>query len=156
MNARTTSLLIVLALALVACVAPVQAPQIKAPQTQTEQALPIQSEPAQNKLPAAQSTLDPWAYPDYAMNAFDLYEQHQQQKASIPAVNPYGYPDYALEAMALYQQHQQEKAAFALLNDLLTASQTPANATREQAAFALLRDLLADQPQEPIYETLSR
>ncbi len=90
MNARTTTLLTVLALALAACVAPIQAPPIKAPQPQTEQALPIQREPAQNKLPVTQPSLDPWAYPDYAMNAFELFEQHQQQKKANPVT---GYPE---------------------------------------------------------------
>ena len=82
MNARTTTLLTVLALALAACVAPIQAPPIKAPQPQTEQALPFQSEPAQNKLPVTQPSLDPWAYPGYVDKAF---QEHQQKIQDVEA-----------------------------------------------------------------------
>jgi hypothetical protein len=80
MNARTTSLLTVLALALAACVAPMPAPPIKAPQPKTEQVLIPQIESAKNKLPVTQPS----------MNAFDLFEQSQQQKKANPIT---GYPD---------------------------------------------------------------
>jgi hypothetical protein len=125
MNARTTTLWIVLALVLAACVAPMPAPPPKVQLPKVEQTLPIQNAPAQNKLPVTQPSLDPWAYPDDTM-----------------------------KSMALYEQHQKEKAAYALLRDLMTAQQAPADVTKESSAYALLRDLLADN-QNLIYEKMS-
>lgn len=88
MNARTTTLLIVLALALAACVAPMPAPPVKMPaQPKTEQALPIQSEPAQNKLPVTNTTL-----PTDAQAAALLAAQQQLVSQLMVGVPPQARP----------------------------------------------------------------
>jgi hypothetical protein len=82
MNARTTTLLTVLALTLAACVAPMPAPPVKAPTVpEIEQPVLIpstQTEQRQN-LPAVQ---DSWAYPDYVQ---EMWEEHQQKVEDVEA-----------------------------------------------------------------------
>jgi hypothetical protein len=76
MNARTTTLLTVLALALAACVAPMPAPPVKAPTVpEMEQPVLIPSTQTEQRqtLPAV---TDPQAYPDYVP---DIWKQDQQK-----------------------------------------------------------------------------
>jgi hypothetical protein len=57
MNARTTTWVIVLALVLAACVAPMPAPPPRVQLPMVEQTLPIQNVPAQNKSSVVQVTM---------------------------------------------------------------------------------------------------
>ena len=105
MNARTTTLLIVLALTLAACVAPMPAPPVKMPaQPKTEQALPLQSEPAQNKLPATNMTQPA------DEQAAALLAVQQQLVSQLMVGVPLQARDY-IEAYAAIEVARQQKPA---------------------------------------------
>jgi hypothetical protein len=179
MNARTTTLMIVLAIVMAGCMAPMPAPPPRVQMPKVEQTLPIQNAPAQNKLPAvvqvnaptdaqakalleAQQLLTsrlmvgvPWQARPYIETYAAIHvAETTKLPATQPSLDPWAYPDYAMKAMAQYERHQKEKAAYALLRDLTTAQQKPVNVTKESATYALLRDLLADN-QDLIYERMS-
>ncbi len=114
MNARTTTLLIVLALALAACVAPMPAPPPRVqPPSAPEQTLPMQQTPAQNKLPATQVT-----QPDDAQAAALLAAQQQLVSELMIGVPPQARP--YIETYAAIEVVRQQTAT---MPDALTSAQ---------------------------------